>query len=313
MAAEGGAIITFIFIGENSEDIPRDVTHLIIHESITVIPAFLFHDHPNLVEVNCHSGVTKIEEEAFAYCSYLRRVIIPGVTIVEECTFSGCGKLVNVECDKLERIGGEAFILCETLGSINLTNAKIVEGGVFSSCHAMTEAIFGKDLESIEGGSFVNCTSLESITVPLRSGLFTEDGIFAGCANLKRVDLTEVEFLRDFADALLWESWRSDFHEVIELINEVLPNADPGDGYESYDDVNDELYNNNGGKAIAIREWIESVLRKVTYYKTVHRELLNEAAAVLQLSLSSDAVMNNILPFIELPQHAFDREDDDLE
>ena len=83
MAAEvEDSIITFIFNGEDRNDIPRDVTHLIIHESITVIPARLFSDHPNLVEVYCHAGVTKIEHRAFFRCRSLRRVIIPGVIIL---------------------------------------------------------------------------------------------------------------------------------------------------------------------------------------------------------------------------------------
>ena len=70
MAAEGGAIITFIFIGENRNNVPRDITHLIIHENITVIPAELFSEHPNLVEVYCHKGVTKIKR-SFTIFFYL--------------------------------------------------------------------------------------------------------------------------------------------------------------------------------------------------------------------------------------------------
>ena len=137
--------------------------------------------------------------------------------------------------------------------------------------------------------------SLESITIPLRNRPFREDDIFIGCVNLKRVDLVEGEALRDIADALLLESWSNDLNEVIGSINQILPNADPGDEYD--DDI--------GGKAIAIREWIESVLRKVTHYKAAHRELLDEAASALQLCLPNDTVMNNVLPFVELPAHTF--------
>ena len=87
-------------------------------------------------------------------------------------------------------------------------------------------------------------------------------------------------------------------NEVLGSINEILPNTDPGNGYFDI-----------GGKAIAIREWIGSVLRKVIHYKSAHRELLDEAATTLQRSLPNDAVINNILPFIVLPPHTvFDGE-----
>ena len=203
-----------------------------------------------------------------------------------------------VECGKLERVGAWAFRYCVGLGSINFPSAKIVERFALGNCPAMTQAIFGKDLESVEGRALYHCTSLESITIPLKNGLFTEDSIFKGCVNLKRVDLVEGDALRDFTDALQLESWRNEMIYVIDSINEVLHNTDPGGA--SYDD---------GGKVIAIREWIGSVLRKVTHYKAAHRELLNEAAIALQSSIPNDAVINNILPFIELPsQTAFDGE-----
>ena len=292
MAAEGG-IITFIFNGEDRNDIPQNVTHLIIHENITVIPRRLFYKHPNLVEVYCHKGVTKIEESAFYYCQSLRRVIIPGVTIIERWAFINCRNLVYVECVKLERIGVQAFNQCKSLSSIDLPSAKIVEESAFYNCPAMTQAIFGKDLESIEGIAFVNCVSLESITIPLRNGLLTGDDIFRSCVNLKRVDLIEDEALRNFADALLLEDWRNDVNEVLDSINQILPNTAAGDNY------------NVGGKAIAIREWIGSVRREIIHYKAAHRESLNEAATVLHLFLPNDTVINNVLPFVELPVHTF--------
>ena len=155
----------------------------------------------------------------------------------------------------------------------------------------MTEAIFGKDLESIGWRAFADNRSLESITIPLKIGVPTEDGTFRGCVSLKRIDLIEGEALRNFADALLLEDWKNDVIEVLGSINEILPCTTAGDDY------------NDGGKAIAIREWIVSVLRKVIYYKAAHLESLNETATVLQLIFPKDTVMNNVLPFVELPVH----------
>eukprot|EP00984_Skeletonema_dohrnii_P023945 scaffold13053_cov108-Skeletonema_dohrnii-CCMP3373.AAC.2 len=52
-------------------------------ESIKVIPANSFRDHPNIVEVELHDGVKIIGADAFFRCISLRRVDIPGVKWTE--------------------------------------------------------------------------------------------------------------------------------------------------------------------------------------------------------------------------------------
>eukprot|EP00984_Skeletonema_dohrnii_P025052 scaffold14191_cov97-Skeletonema_dohrnii-CCMP3373.AAC.1 len=52
--------------------------------------------------------------------------------------------------------------------------------------------------------------------------------------------------------------------------------------------------------------WIRSVLRKIICYKAQHHSLLNEAATTLQHALPPDIMMNNVLPFLELPSYSFE-------
>jgi len=70
-------------------------------------------------------------------------------------------------------------------------------------------------------------------------------------------------------------------------------------------------------KAQAIRTWIRSVLRQILHYKAEHQRLLDEeVATTLQLVLPQDIVMNNVLPFLELPSFTFelvDNEEDEDE
>ena len=87
----------YTYRGEEGETIPRDATHIFVHESVTVIRAWAFNMHPNIVEVVCHEAVEKIEEEAFGYCLRLRRVIMPGVKKVENDAFCRCYALTEVE------------------------------------------------------------------------------------------------------------------------------------------------------------------------------------------------------------------------
>ena len=166
-------IVTFIFTGADGEDIPRDATHVIIHESVFVIPARTFAHHPNIIEVYCHVGVKIIEEEAFCYCRRLLRVIMPGVRVVEKCAFNYCPALEFVECKKLEKIEERAFLACKSLIGIDLTSATNVGERAISCCISMKDATFGKELGSIGGHAFTQCHSLESITIPLKKGLMT--------------------------------------------------------------------------------------------------------------------------------------------
>jgi len=86
-------------------------------------------------------------------------------------------------------------------------------------------------------------------------------------------------------------------NEEINSINQILPTASAGGGYEG----------DHGEKARAIRTWIRSVLRKIVHYQAEHQRLLDEeVATTLQLVLPQDIVSNNVLPFLELPSYTFE-------
>jgi len=289
-------------MGQEDEFIPRGATHIIVHESVTVIRARAFERHFNIVEIICHEKVEKIEERAFGCCRSLRRAIMPGVTIVEEEAFCECEALTDVECGKLEIIGDGAFIDCKSLRSINLPSARIVEENAFNYCMALTDLKFGNKLERIHEMTFYYCTSLAQITTTLKAGMIIHDNTFMGCENLNHAHLVEGEILRETIAALQLEEWRNVMNEEIDTINQTLPTSDSGGGWnEEEEDV--------GEKAVAIRDWIRSVLSKIIEYKADHRRLLEEdIAPTLQRVLPQDIVMNNVLPFLELPSHSFELE-----
>ena len=92
-------------------------------------------------------------------------------------------------------------------------------------------------------------------------------------------------------------------YEEIDSINQILPST-PARGL-NYD---------NEGKAWAIQTWIRSVLRKIVHYKAEHQRLLNEGVeTTLQLVLPKDIVMNNVIPFLELPSFTFEVGDNEEE
>ena len=279
----------YVFTDSVGEVIPDHVTHVLIAKALKFVRARAFFQHPNIQEVICHDGVEKIEQLAFSCCRSLRRVIMPGVKIIEKSAFYGCSALTYIECGKLERIEYAAFSHCESLNSINLPSIKIVGERAFSCDKDLTNVKFGKDLESIGYRTFFGCRSLEHITIPLKDDMITDDDTFQGCHKLHHVDL--VGEVHETVAALLKEEWKNDMSKRTHAINRILPNTPSGGNAKG----------DYGEKAQAIRKWIRKFLRKYNYYTAEHRRHVNEAAATLKLTLPHDILFENILPFVELP------------
>ena len=306
MAAAGdNNVVWYIYRGDKGEIIPDDATHIIV--LVKVIPRQTFWKHRNIVEVHCHENVEKIEKWAFYKCPNVRRVVMPGVKVVERWAFEQCEALTYVECGKLERIEQWAFQSCIHLRSINLLSTRIVGEAAFHGCFALVDAKFGGKLERIGARVFGYCTTLERLTIPLKDGIIiTEDNAFYGCRKLKEVDL-ERALHETMAGLLLYEEWRNDLSEEIDSINQILPNASAG----KWDCDSNSL--ESGEKAQAIRRWIKSVHGKIDHYKARHQQVMDVAAATLQLDLPHDIVRSNIFPFLALPSHILDGENHQVE
>ena len=162
--------------------------------------------HSKSIQTLWKFTVTRVSRELiltrFFSCSSLERAIIPSVEMLGLNTFIGCSSLEYVECNRLQQAGSFAFGLCKSLRSIDLPSAKIINTGAFFCCGKLTSVKFGKQLEIITDLSFVDCLSLERITIPLKIGLIATDDVFTGFKNLKSVDLLEAEALNATMDAL---------------------------------------------------------------------------------------------------------------
>ncbi len=287
----------YVYRGEEGEIIPRSAKIITVHESVRIIREGAFYWHPNIVEVTCHDKVEKIEIDAFRRCPRLRKVIVPGVKIVEAYVFDGCYALTDVECDELEFIGARAFSDCKSLKSINLSSIRIVGVGAFDECKDLMDAKFGGELERFEEWAFWKCTSLERITIPLKNGLIPHGDTFQGCRNLKLLELVDRGELHETIAALHLEEWSRDMNHEIYSINQSLPTADAGSYVEGV----------VGEKAQTIRTWIRSLLGEIGQYTAAHRRLLDEDVAPrLQHFVPRDIVKNSILPFLELPSNSFE-------
>ena len=287
----------FIYRGGGQEVVPADATHVRIHESISEIPALLFWEHENIVELICHDGVTTIQRCAFGRCPRLKRLIIKGVETLGDQAFQACPLVEHVECEKLKTIGLCALHGLESLENINLSSVRLFDNSSVYLCSSLTSMTFGADVRSVDQMALGNCPSLERITIPLRNDYFHYNNIFQGCEHLRRVDLLEREELHETIAALLLDEWRNDMIEEVDSINQILPKSDAG--YYNQDG------NVQGEKTRVIREWISRVLRKINRYTRQHRQLLSQAIPVLQSAFPNEVVFEYVLPFLELPSHTF--------
>ena len=292
-------MVWFTYIGVEDEVIPSNATHILVQARVILRCAFA--NNRKIVEVICDDKVEKIEEGAFEMCTSLRRVIMRGVRIVGDSAFGRCGALADIECDKLEIIEGGAFCECDSLRSINLPSARIIKYSAFWDCKGLMSAMFTGKLERIEEeAAFGSCESLQQITIPLKDGFFSDTwSTFIECYHLRQVNLVEGE-LHETIAALHLEEWKNEMASEINSINQILPGAYAGEWNwgEGCVTVEEE-------KTQTIQRWIRSVLRKISHYQVDHQRLLNEAAMTLRLALPNEIVMNNVLPFLQLPSYTF--------
>ena len=269
--ADDGDDDIFVYMGGRA---PQHVINAIIDESVKEIDDDAFCDNPNLRSVEFHDGVDKIGTRAFISCTSLRRIIIPGVKVIGMGTFYNCSGLEDVKFgDKLETIGQEAFEFCTSLRCITMPSIRTIAGWAFEGCTALTDAEFGGVLEKIYPAVFRGCSSLRRIAIPLKDGIFHLDdhhqrynslqsyNQLDGCINLTTVDL--VGGIHKTVASLHLKSWRNEMREDINRINRVL----------SSEQTNE------------IRQWIQSVIRRIEHYKTEHSNLLREATTLLELAL----------------------------
>ena len=132
----------FVYMG-GEQVVPDDVTHVIIHHSVKIIPQRAFYGRRRLLWVETHHGITKVEKEAFANCSNLRGMKLPGVREIKDRAFWSCKRLRNVELsEELGTIGEFGFFGCRRLRCIALplknTPNLCFDNYVFSGCHDLS-------------------------------------------------------------------------------------------------------------------------------------------------------------------------------
>ncbi len=146
--------------------VPRAVSGSIeLYNGITTIPSSAF-QYRNITEIIIPESVKTIKDGAFNNCQYLRNLTIgENVTTIERDAFSQCFYLQSVEIPaSVESIGPSAFSGCESISSLTLNNGlKTISSYAFSYCYSLSEITLPKTLLSIEEKAFYYCYSLGTV------------------------------------------------------------------------------------------------------------------------------------------------------
>ena len=129
----------YIYRGLDDEIVPKDITHLIVDESVVIIKGFAFCSCAHLISAIMGDNVKRIENCAFFRCSSLRFI-----------------RLSNT----LEFIGLLAFHHCQYLEAVFLpSTVKSIESGAFDRCRSLRLLILKCDIYL----SIIRDTAIEKI------------------------------------------------------------------------------------------------------------------------------------------------------
>ena len=130
--------------------------------------------------------VTTIANSAFASCSFVERVDMPNVKIIEAEAFNGCFSLRSVNMPKVTTIGPSAFVECLWVDSIDIPNVTILESYIFGGCENL-KSINIPNVTILRMLTFYECKNLNSINIPNATKI--GHSAFGYCSNLQKVVL----------------------------------------------------------------------------------------------------------------------------
>ena len=262
----------FVYMG-GDQQVPSRVRRARIHKSVKIVRAGAFQNRWRLISVEFHDGIEIIEEDVFYGCHSLRSIKLLGIRIIKGRAFWCCQNLTDVEFgDKLETIEKDALHFCTALENIKMPSVRTVGKWAFGECSELSDVEFGEELRTLEERAFCCCPKLRRIALPLKDGIIG-DLVFTQCPMLTTVDL--VGGIHQTVASLHMESWRIKMNKEINRINQVLPTT--------------AAWQKTG----KIRQWMESVIRRLDRYKAEHKAILKEATTLLELALWKDKLGDN--------------------
>lgn len=111
-------------------------------------------------------SVEIVGKSAFANCTNLAEVLMPGVILVGEDSFSGCFSLASVDAPLLQTIGKGAFADCDDWEKVYLPSVKTIEEDAFFACDKKMKEIDFPEAVTLGKDAFKDCPFLEKVNLP---------------------------------------------------------------------------------------------------------------------------------------------------
>ena len=138
----------------------------VIPSGVTNIEDCAFANCSNLTNISMPDSVIDIGDEAFGSCLGLTNIIIGNnVASIGFSAFGDCSNLENVYIpDSVTYIGSHAFIHCDALINVSIPDSVTHIGqSAFEYCSNLTSISIGSGVTSIGSYAFENCSSLSDI------------------------------------------------------------------------------------------------------------------------------------------------------
>ncbi len=146
----------------------KNLTKIVIPNSVSYIGEYAFQTCENLASVSIGNGVKTIGDGAFSGCSNLSELIIgDAVNSIGTRTFSGCENLVSIALpESLRSIGEYAFIGCSSLAALALPDSLHSIGMyAFARCPLLREITIPDNVFAIGTAPFSDCTGLRKVSI----------------------------------------------------------------------------------------------------------------------------------------------------
>ena len=179
-----------VYIGEAAFKDCKNITSVIIPDSVTLIDDEAFKGCAGLKEIVLPKELVAIGKEAFMDCTALTSINIPSsVDNIRDYAFFNCRSLESVvfgQSSKLKLINDSTFRGCESLRDITIPEGvEKMHDCAFMECRSLSKVHLPDSIEWIDSFAFADCISLYSITLP--KDVRIADAAFPGCCKLVEV------------------------------------------------------------------------------------------------------------------------------
>ena len=154
--------------GRPWNDIRGQIVELVVESGVTSIGRGAFNSCKSLTKVTLPDTVTKLGDDAFAYCHVLEEINIPSaVQSIGQLAFESCYALKQVTIPEgVTAIGQQTFSGCRSLQNVTIpSTVKTIGVYAFEGCDTFTRVVIPEGTTSIAQMAFASCDNLEQVEI----------------------------------------------------------------------------------------------------------------------------------------------------